>query len=123
LHLLGQVALDDGDAEHARPLFLESLSVYRSFGWVPGVAACLEGLAHVAVMQGQPQRAARLLGAAAAQRRLLDTPLLRPERERVERAAAETRAALADDAFAAAWSAGESLSLEQAVAEAMEAWP
>jgi DNA-binding NarL/FixJ family response regulator len=46
--------------------------------------------------------------------------LERPERSRYARAAAAARAALGDDALAAAWAAGRALTVEQAVAEATD---
>ncbi len=62
--------------------------------------------------------AARLLGAAARIRERTGT--LVPTRDRVayERDVAATRATLGEEAFAAAWTAGEALPLKEAVAEA-----
>ena len=69
--------------------------------------------------QGQPAWAARLWGAAAARRVALSTPLPPIEHAHYERTVAAAQTALGEDAFAAAWAAGQTLPLEQAIAEAM----
>jgi hypothetical protein len=76
-------------------------------------------LAGVVSAQGQPERAARLFGAAAATRRLIGAPLAPTERSRYERLLAAVRAQLDEGTFAAAWAAGRTLPLEQAIAEAL----
>jgi hypothetical protein len=70
--------------------------------------------AQVAAVQGQFERAARLLGARAAIRPpLLIFPAERGELEDAERL---TRAALGEDAFAVALSAMENVAVGQAIA-------
>jgi hypothetical protein len=70
---------------------------------------------------GQGERAARLLGAAAALRETIGAPLPLPERADVEQAVAGARAALGEAEWTAAFAAGRMLSLEQAIAEALSA--
>jgi hypothetical protein len=65
LHNQAYVALHAGDRARARGLFAESLALQRMVGNRAGVAEGLYGLAAVAAVQQQPQRAARLFGAAA----------------------------------------------------------
>jgi hypothetical protein len=76
----------------------------------------LEGFAHVAGAEGDAERAARLFGAAEALREALGAPLPPVERAHYDRSVAATRAALGEEAFAAAWAEGRALSLEQAIA-------
>jgi hypothetical protein len=74
----------------------------------------------VAVDDGRPERAATLLGAAAA---LLEAGGLQMDpidRAEYDRAAAATRALLGEATFAAAQAAGQAMSLEQAVAYGLE---
>lgn len=80
-------------------------------------AACLAGLAGVAGMQGQPERAARILGTVEALAEL-GAQTTTPYPIELERYVALTRAQLDEATFAAAWEAGRALSLEQAIAEA-----
>ena len=86
----------------------------------------LRDLARVAEAQGQPARAARLWSAAAAQHQAIvgrplpaDRGALRPS----PRPPSALRARLGDAAFDAAWAAGQAMTLEQAVAYALEDAP
>jgi DNA-binding SARP family transcriptional activator len=67
------------------------------------------------------ETAARLLGAAAGLRARCGAEVLGRERERHAATVAAARAALAPDAFATAWSAGEALSLDDVFALAAAA--
>jgi hypothetical protein len=77
-------------------------------------------MARAAVVQGQPERAARLLGASAALRKELGTPLTPVTRTDHDYAVNAARAVLGEDAFAAAWEVGHVMSLEDAVAYASD---
>jgi DNA-binding CsgD family transcriptional regulator len=85
----------------------------------PVLFAYLEDIADIAGRIGQPETAARLYGAADAQRQQLGLPIDPPFRAEYERDVAVARRALGEAAFAAAWAAGRALSDEQAVAEAL----
>jgi hypothetical protein len=78
-----------------------------------------EGLAGLAALAAEPERAARLYGAADALRTEIGAP--RPPTERVAEARQieAVRASLGGAAFDAAWSAGRALAPEQAVREAL----
>jgi predicted ATPase/class 3 adenylate cyclase len=120
LNYLGWTACDQGEYEKARALWEESLALFRELGLKQGIAKDLEGLAAVAVAQAQPERAARLFGVAEALRAAIGAPLPPAEHAEHERFHSAGRAALGEEAFAAAWAAGRVLSLEQAVAYALE---
>jgi non-specific serine/threonine protein kinase len=81
---------------------------------------CLLGLAALAAQEGGPERAARLWGAAAALREAHGLHLPALLRARSEGYAAAARAQVGEAAFAAAWAAGRAMTLEQAVADALE---
>jgi DNA-binding CsgD family transcriptional regulator len=83
------------------------------------LASPLSGLASVAALTSAPERAARLFGAVDALRERSGAHVFPTEGRRSERATATARAALGDDAFARACAAGRSLTLEEAVAEAV----
>ncbi|MBF6592054.1 MAG: hypothetical protein IVW57_16215 [Ktedonobacterales bacterium] len=70
-------------------------------------------------MAGRGARAARLLGTAAVLREELGTPQPAGERADVDRAVAAARAALGEEAWAAAFAAGQALTRERAIAEAL----
>jgi predicted ATPase/transcriptional regulator with XRE-family HTH domain len=79
----------------------------------------LEDIADIAGRIGRPEFAARLYGAADEQRVRLGMPVAPIYRAEYERDLNISRAALGEQAFAAAWTAGHALPLEQAVVEAL----
>jgi predicted ATPase/DNA-binding SARP family transcriptional activator len=109
---LGFLAELEGDAEGALALHRRALEVVRRSGDRPVMALAVEGLAGVAALTGQPERAAVLLGAAAA---LRPAPLAPGERDDVDRIAAAARAALGDERFEAARRRGAAMTVEQAL--------
>src|SRR5205823_766940 len=114
---LGDVAAHRGEDERAHALYTECLTLYREVGYRQGVVETLEAFAALYAARGRRAQAARLWGFAEAQREVLGVPL--PPVERVERSQALTalRAAMGEEAFAAAWAAGRALTLEQALEE------
>src|SRR5262249_28368911 len=120
LRNLGKVARRQGERAQAEALQREALALFRELGDPLRSAEGLELLASTAGATGQWGRAARLLGAAAALREPLDTPPLAQDRADVEEAVAPARAALGEDAWAAAFALGQALSLEGAIAYALE---
>ncbi|HHW51165.1 MAG TPA: helix-turn-helix transcriptional regulator, partial [Pseudoclavibacter sp.] len=84
-----------------------------------GIATALEGLAAVTGMQGQAARAARLYGFAASLRALLGAPIPPPDRRSYQRTVAALRAQLGEPTFLHAWTAGQALTLAEAIAEAV----
>ncbi|HEX6799459.1 MAG TPA: adenylate/guanylate cyclase domain-containing protein [Ktedonobacterales bacterium] len=116
---LGWVARLRGEVARAEALQREALELVRDLGDPRRCAASLEHLASTAGAAGQGERAARLLGAAATVRETIGAPLPAPERADVEEAVAASRAALGEEAWAAAFASGQALSLEKAVAEAL----
>jgi tetratricopeptide (TPR) repeat protein len=109
----------EGRLERAVALYRESLSLNRSGLSRAAAALGLDCLAGIIVVQGQPARAARLWGAAAAARAAHGLATREVERPIYAQDVAAARAALGGDAFAGAWAAGASLPLEAAIAEAL----
>jgi hypothetical protein len=60
---LGMGKLLLGEVDHAAQLLAESLALFRPMDNKWYIADCLEGLASVANLRQQPERAVRLLGA------------------------------------------------------------
>ncbi|MGD9892504.1 MAG: tetratricopeptide repeat protein [Dehalococcoidia bacterium] len=121
LHALGMVAEDQGEHATARACWEESVALSRELVSTLGITNCLVGLARIAGTPAQSARAARLLGAAAALREAIGYVIPPSERAEHEAGMAAVRATLGEDAFAAAWSAGRAMSLEEAITEGLRA--
>jgi len=117
---LGEVALGQGDHAAARSLCGESLAMRMELGDRRGIAKSLEGFVGLAAAQTQPERALLLAGAAAALRETIGAPLSPAERPRLERHLETAHQALDEEASAKAFAAGRAMTLEQAIAYALE---
>lgn len=117
---LGHTDRIEGKYGSARVQYATALGLFREMNDRWAMALSLEAFAGLAVAEHEPQRAARLLGAADGLREALGTP--RPPIERVdyEQKVTALLAALGDGAFATAHAEGRALPLEQAVDEALE---
>jgi predicted ATPase/DNA-binding CsgD family transcriptional regulator len=118
LNAWGLLAWDQGEQELAVRSFGEGMAVARSIGDDRSVLSMVVGLAGVALATGQPQRAARLLGAVAAAQTATGIVGLWSN-TRVERVEAPARAALGAQVFTTAWEFGRTLPWEHAVANAL----
>jgi non-specific serine/threonine protein kinase len=117
--VLGLIAVRRGDLVQARAQAVAALLVMRDQGVMLRVPLLLDELAIVAGREGQCERAARLLGAAASLRETSGAtpdPALRAE---VESMVPVVRATLGEADWAVAFAAGQALSLEEAIAEAL----
>jgi non-specific serine/threonine protein kinase len=111
---LGELAEEQGDAEGAEACYAEALTMFRD-AWDPGrLTAVLRGVAALALVKDQPARALRLAGAVAAVQQHLWSP------EDWEHIGEEARKRLSPEAAATAWEEGRAMSLEQAIAHALE---
>jgi non-specific serine/threonine protein kinase len=117
LHNLGHLALRRQEIRQALRYFRESLSLFRDQGDQRGVADCLDGMASVLVALGQPERAARLFGAAQAARKPAGITRWPGNAADYEVNLALVRDALTENQLAVAWHAGGATPLHQTVAE------
>jgi predicted ATPase/DNA-binding CsgD family transcriptional regulator/transcriptional regulator with XRE-family HTH domain len=115
----GRAALKKRDIDEATTQFCEGLRLAADAGFAIGLAYNLEGIAIVCSECNQPDRAARLLGAAEATYALLDVPGLVPYRSLVDGAVVALRGRLGRDVFAATHAEGRSLKAEDAIAQAL----
>ncbi|HZO34502.1 MAG TPA: BTAD domain-containing putative transcriptional regulator [Gaiellaceae bacterium] len=112
---LGGFALEQGDAATARERLAQAVSVAIRLGYKEVIAYALVKLARIALADGDPTRAARLAGLADSVVASSGVGLLEAEQARLAAAGEEARAALGDDAFAAAYEAGRTAPLEAAL--------
>jgi predicted ATPase/DNA-binding SARP family transcriptional activator/Tfp pilus assembly protein PilF len=116
LHL-ARLARDAGDPAKADALYRQAMPAGAG-GEIPptgSTATWLEGVAAIAVADGRPDRAARLVGAADALRQAIGAPL--PAHEAADRTdtIAACSAVLGEAEFRAAFDAGAGLTLAGAV--------
>jgi predicted ATPase/DNA-binding CsgD family transcriptional regulator len=117
-HDLGRLAHEQGHDAEAAAWYAEALPVAHRINHTRRIAYLLEGCAELAVRR-EPERALRLVGAAAALREASGNRLPPSEQAALKRELAPARRLLGDDAMAAAWAAGTALTVEQAVALAL----
>jgi hypothetical protein len=115
-----KIALAEGQRARSRGFLRQALTFSRKHVAKRTGAATLEGMAALEQAEGQGERAAQLLGAAAALREALGTPLRPIDMSEHETLRAALHEALGEDAFAAAFAAGRALNWEEAVAYALE---
>jgi non-specific serine/threonine protein kinase len=130
LHVRALIACRRGQLERAAASVRKAEELLQAAGNVLAHTNGLEVCAIVLTARGQAEggreeraeRAARLLGAAAAERERIGASRPRgvPTREDAEAAAAEARATLGEAGWAAAYAAGRALSREEAYTEALK---
>ena|GEM_PF-431965 len=108
---LGHASRLLGNDEQSEQSYAGALILFQGLGSRPGMIEGLEGLAGIAAAHGHPERAAILVGAASAWRTILEHPFAPP----VDRFAKEDLVGYAKREQAAAFTAGQDMSLEQAV--------
>jgi adenylate cyclase len=120
LHSLGNVTRDQGDYLASRTQYEESLSILWELGdrWL--LAHVLEDMGGLSALQGQPERALRLLGAAATVRETIGAPISPAYQDKLDRMLEPARQALGEAAVSTE-AEGRAMSLEQAIAEALQA--
>ncbi|HEY1389222.1 MAG TPA: LuxR C-terminal-related transcriptional regulator [Ktedonobacterales bacterium] len=114
------LALHTGEYERARDLAMQGLRLALEMNNKLDIADSLAGLAGVMGVTGQPQHAARLLGAWEAAFEWMGATALPSAKREHDRSIAAVSAQLDDTAFKAAWAKGRAMSLKQAVEFALQ---
>jgi tetratricopeptide (TPR) repeat protein len=122
LRRLSYLARLRGDTAQATDLCLQSLAQNRASGDRQGVAACLVALAQIAMTVADAEEAVLLLGLADAVATTVGGRLLPFDAEQFVLTRSELQARVGAQVWERAWQAGQTLSLDEAVATA-QAWP
>jgi len=117
---LGSVAYLQGEYAAARSSCAEGLVTSKEIGSKFGIAVSMAVLGGIAAATGQPQRGARLLGAADVLLQEIGCVLEAENRRPYQAAVASARAQLGEAEFEKARQHGRSLLMEQAIAYAIE---
>jgi predicted ATPase len=120
VHTLGLVTFNLGDFERARACWFEAIQLFAAAGDVAGIVLQLDNLSMLARQDGDFQRAGRLWAAAGAHQVSSGTGLGRFVRDERGRTGRE---GLDDDETARVWAEGQAMSLDEALAYAMEVGP
>jgi len=118
---LGHVARHTGDLSEAKAIYKETIRSWQDSGNRGAVANQLECFAFIAIADEEPQRAAKLLGAAEALREKAKSAMTDMERIEYDQSVAQLRAMLAETEFNALWADGRSMTMEEAIQLALEA--
>ncbi|OGO60355.1 MAG: hypothetical protein A2032_02745 [Chloroflexi bacterium RBG_19FT_COMBO_49_13] len=120
VHNLGCVARHLGDLAMAEDRFNESLAMFIKLGNQRGLAECLASMAGLWSDRGRMLPAAKLLGAAQALLDATGATWWPADRVEVDRNQENLRLSLEPDQFEAAWTTGQKMNLEAAIAYAQE---
>ncbi|HEV2124745.1 MAG TPA: LuxR C-terminal-related transcriptional regulator, partial [Chloroflexota bacterium] len=122
---LGDVARDQGDYAGSVALYQESLALRGDQGDLRVLLDILEGTALAAAAWNQPERAARLLGAAERLAVYSGALVAMGTRDQAahDRAESAVRAALPASRLEAAWTSGRLLTVREAVADVLALCP
>jgi non-specific serine/threonine protein kinase len=119
LSLLGIVAVREQEFAMAHALFREALSTMRGLMSEWGMSVNVATFAGLAGAQGQLIEAVRLAGASAALREAWQTPLIPLIESVMDEGLARARRELDSTVYAAAWTEGQAMSLEQSLTAAL----
>jgi hypothetical protein len=117
---MAELAASEGRFEDADALLTQSFRIDLEFGNLPFVSVDLVRFALTSVRTGTPIVGAQLLSRATALRDEIGFALESWMTLETEEALAAVRAQLDDSAFDEAWEAGAKLSLDEAIALALE---
>jgi predicted ATPase/DNA-binding NarL/FixJ family response regulator/DNA-binding XRE family transcriptional regulator len=119
---LAHTALHQGELATSHQEFAEALAFSREAGDRLAMVRCLEGMAALNV-SARADDSVRLLAAAQALRAVLQAIAYPSELKGVNDALARARRALPEEAYSTAWTIGGAMSLQQAVATALDMLP
>jgi tetratricopeptide (TPR) repeat protein len=120
LGILGLVAIRQGDWDRAISRLGESLEVRQEIGDKGGSAWCLERLAEIVQAQGNSEKAVRLLSVAATLRIWIGSVIDPADQQDYQDRRNALRSELGQERFTAVWNEGRAMTIEQAIAYALE---
>lgn len=119
LHNLGQVARQQGDYDEALRCFQGAFGLLQNLEEKQIIVECLAGVGGVFLKLGEAQRAVRFLGAASALMTALNLQLDYADQAEYEANLDAARRQLDSASWSAAWGEGQSMPLEQVIADAL----
>ncbi|MDQ4076188.1 MAG: tetratricopeptide repeat protein, partial [Chloroflexota bacterium] len=120
LQAQGELALAQGDLPRAARSLGEALHLFHELRDTQGIILTLSGFAALALGEGLAERAARLLGALATLMETSGVALKPPDHTHYQQRLAAAQAELDEALFAAAYTEGQAMTVEQAIAFAVD---
>jgi len=114
------VVLRQGDIQKARALFKDNIKTISEASLIIPLVYAIEGLASLHVNQNQPERAAQLFAWADAMREKIGDPRPPVEQASIEKDLAAVHSKLDDAEFTRLTAEGRTMTMEQAIALALE---
>jgi predicted ATPase/DNA-binding SARP family transcriptional activator len=118
--LFGAIAQGQGNYAEALQQYKCCLTLWMDRENIVNSAFVLDDIAQTLSWMGEPARAVKLMGAAAAIRKQAKVKLTAYEEDNRETILALCRTSLGDEEFTSAWVEGQALTLEQAISLALE---
>jgi predicted ATPase/DNA-binding SARP family transcriptional activator len=116
----GFAALSEHQPDRSIELLRDALRRLAELEFKDVIGYCFEGLAAVLVLTGRQEESAKLLGAAEALRESLGVHLAPAEQSTHAETVDAVRAGLGEKRFSDAWRQGRELTLDEAIAYALE---
>ena len=116
---LGYVAVQEGNLKEAHDIFTKTAQEFQRDGSESGVVFTLEGMAGLAVSLGKHGRAAWLIGWADSTRQKTNDPRPFIEQAEVDQIITACLMTLGKEAFSYAYDEGQKMTLDEAVAYAL----
>jgi len=116
---LGHIAVRVGNLTEAHQILAETTRNFHRNENKIGLVFTLEDMVSLNVLTGEPERAARLIGWANATREQIGDVRWRVEQSDVDHDIAAITARIGNVAFEAAYAAGQKMSLNEAIAFAL----
>lgn len=120
LYSLGKLAQSKNEYAQAVKLYCETLALNKAIGDKRGILDCLEAIASLSMLHHDNELATTLLGAADGLRQAIRTPIPPSDLESHELAVNTLRAALDENTFNTSWSEGRKMTVESAIALALD---
>ncbi len=119
LRFLGDISVDLGKPSQALAAYRESVELARDQGNRRFLAESLVGIAGLSAIGGEPERTARLYGAAAALRQQIGAPVEAWESPALERRISAMHKGLSPAQVDAAWATGAAMPIETVIDDAL----
>jgi hypothetical protein len=117
---LAHVLRENGEVDEPLAIYRDLVPKWKEIGHRAAVAHELECIAYILSKVDQPQRAAALLGTAAAMRKMIDSAPTPLEQVEYDKELAALQEKLTDAEFEQAWERGQKSTMDEAIALAIQ---